>query len=90
MSAKREPLYEGNPYVVLADGLAAVIPLGSVTHLLFTAREAQLSEGGKVVRNGQVRLIVPTDCLQEIALTILRGERIPRSYDDSVTELVIN
>jgi hypothetical protein len=90
MSGKREPLYEGNPYVVFADGLAAVIPLGSVTHLLFTAREAQLHEGGKVVRMTQVRMIVPTECLQEIGRTIMRGEQVPRSYDDSITELVLN
>jgi hypothetical protein len=55
------------------NGLSAVIPVGTVTHLLFTALQTNMFDGASMERAAQVRLIVPTDQLRTIALTALSG-----------------
>jgi hypothetical protein len=53
------------------DELSAVIPLGAVTHLLFTQREPETC--GTIYRILQARLVVPTDQLQAIGRVLLTG-----------------
>ena len=67
-----EPLEFGNPVEVFADDVAAVTRLGSVTHLLFTARIQDTYEG-KIHRYVQLRLIVPTERVREIGRIITSG-----------------
>ena len=53
------------------DGLAAMETIGSVTHLVFTARQTGAYEGAQRERVVQARLIVPTDQLPMIARQLL-------------------
>ena len=40
------------------DGIAAVMTVGPVTHLVFTSRQPQVSQSGKVYRVVEARVIV--------------------------------
>jgi hypothetical protein len=73
MMNRSEPVLEAwavQPSYV--DSLAAIIPLGPVTHLLFAVRQPS-SSAEIIERTLQVRLIVPTDQLKAIGLAILAG-----------------
>jgi len=56
---------------IFADELSAVVPDGTVTHLIFSARLPS-TEGG-MERVVQCRLSVPTDRLQLMGRTMLSG-----------------
>ena len=55
-----EPLENGNPVEVFADDLAAVTQLGSITHLIFTARQ-QATYDGKIYRFVQAYIVLNGD-----------------------------
>jgi hypothetical protein len=64
-----------------ADALSAIIPIGAVTHLLFTQQEPETD--GSIYRVLQVRLVVPTDQLQAIGRLLLAGRLdIAKAIDD--------
>jgi hypothetical protein len=50
--------------------------VGSVTHLIFTCRQPQVYDAGKIYRVVEARMIMPNECLQEIGRTILAGRPI--------------
>jgi hypothetical protein len=53
------------------DALSAVVPLGTVTHLIFTMREPDTD--GRINWIVQARLAVPTEQIQTIGRTLLSG-----------------
>ena len=61
-------------YPIFVDGLSAVTPVGTVTHLLFTTRQTSTYEKGVIERVVQARLVVPTDLLETIARIMLAGK----------------
>jgi hypothetical protein len=71
-----EQVLEQTAVTFYADRICAVTKVGSVTHLVFTSRQPQLSECGKVYRVVEARMIVLNDCLYEIGRTILAGRPI--------------
>jgi hypothetical protein len=70
--ARAEPITEltCNPSTPV-DGLSAVVPLGTSTHLIFTVRQPDID--GRIVRIVQARLVVPTEQLQAIGRVMLSG-----------------
>jgi hypothetical protein len=56
---------------LFVDELSAMTTVGAVTHLVFTARQADTD--GRMQRLVQARLIVPTDQLKAIGRAILAG-----------------
>jgi hypothetical protein len=56
---------------VFVDELSAVVPDGTMTHLIFSARQPSI--GGQMERIVQCRLSVPTDRLQLIGRAVLSG-----------------
>jgi hypothetical protein len=82
----KERLVEtGNLHEAFVDDIAAVTPLGPVSHLLFTARQQSPSEG-YVERVAQVRLIVPTEKLQAIGRAILSAKLEAHEATDMMGE----
>jgi hypothetical protein len=85
MNANNEQILEhGSVLSIFVDGLCALVTVGNVTHLLFTTREPQASEAGKIYREVQARMIIPNNCLVEIGRAILKGAPIvpsPRECD---------
>ena len=71
-----EQVEDRNAPTIYADGICSVMKVGSVTHLIFTSREPQVSERGKIYRVVEARVIVPNECLQEIGRTILTGRPV--------------
>lgn len=70
------------------DALSAVVPLGAVTHLLFTQREPETD--GSIYRILQARLVVPTDQLQAIGRALLTGRVVERTTNDHGEEAVVH
>ena len=69
------PLIEPTPLPpVFADELAAVLPVGAVTHLLFIAKQP---DGQEVERVLQVRLVVPTDQIALMCQRLASGKVVP-------------
>jgi hypothetical protein len=68
------------------DALSAVVPLGTVTHLIFTMREPDTD--GSINRIVQARLAVPTEQLQSIGRTILSGRLDLQETPDDDSEPV--
>jgi len=62
---------------IFADGLSSILQVGTVTHLTFTAREADFAGSVTIERVVQVRLIVPTDQLKAIGNMMLAGRDEP-------------
>ena len=63
--------------VVAADGVAMVMQIGSLTHIVFTRRQPELYEGAKVYRKVVVKVVVPSHLAKEIGQAIFRGELSP-------------
>jgi hypothetical protein len=83
-----EPLECGNPAEVFADDLAAVTQLGSVTHLLFSARQPDPYDR-RIHRVLQLRLIVPTEQIKRIGLIIARGQLEMQQTGDTEADAVV-
>lgn len=66
----------GNAIMFYADGICSVMKVGNVTHLIFTSRQPQVDQGGKIYRIVEARVIVPNECMQEIGRTILTGRPV--------------
>jgi hypothetical protein len=64
------------------DGLSAVLPVGPVTHLIFTIRQPS-SGNASMERIMQARLIVPTSELQTIGRALLAGEVAEPPVDEN-------
>ena len=77
MPKQAEQIMDSMAPTVFADGVSAIMTVGSVTHLIFTSREPNVMEPGKVYRTVQVRVIVPADRVQEIGRVLLRGDLVP-------------
>jgi|HubBroStandDraft_6_1064221.scaffolds.fasta_scaffold1621270_1 hypothetical protein len=68
-----ELLYEPSTiFATPVDELSGVIPIGSVTHLIFSVRQ-HCSTSGEIERIVRVRLIVPTDQINKIGRLVLSG-----------------
>jgi hypothetical protein len=90
MRRQLEALEGGNPVEIFADDVAAVTQLGSVTHVLFTARQ-QATYDGKIYRAVQLRLVVPTEELQRIGRIVTSGRlELQQTGDDENDTLVIH
>jgi hypothetical protein len=68
------------------DALSAVVPLGAVTHLIFTMREPDTD--GHIYRVVQAKLVVPTEQLQLIGRNILSGRLDLQETPDDDSEPV--
>jgi hypothetical protein len=71
---RMDQVQDSTAVTFFADGICSLIKVGSVTHLTFTHRQPQVSEGGKIYRVVEARMIVPNQCLLEIGQTILAGQ----------------
>jgi hypothetical protein len=71
-----EPVLDQNAVTFYADGICTIIKVGSVTHLVFTSRQPQVSEAGRIYRIVEARMIVPNECLYEIGRAILAGRPV--------------
>ena len=78
----RKILDDGDRVIAFADELSAVLPDGSVTHLLFTARQPDVCSR-RLEPMLRVQLTVPTDQVMAIA-KVLQGGRLdmPASADE--------
>ncbi len=68
-----EPIAEPSVTIpIFVDGLSAMQTLGSVTHLIFTARQTSAFDGS-TERVVQARLIIPADQMVVIGRQLLSG-----------------
>jgi hypothetical protein len=82
MKSKAEPLSEPFSTVpCFVDALSGINTLGTVTHLIFTARQISTLDGS-LERLVQARLIVPTDQLTTIGRSLLAGHVAPLCGED--------
>jgi hypothetical protein len=88
MSERSSMLIEPTPIMpTYVEELAAVVPLGSVTHLIFAHREPDYCSDGAISRVVQARLIVPTDQL----VTIAKALTGPKPFlDNRAEEALLN
>jgi hypothetical protein len=77
-----EPLWIGPTFI---DGLSAIVTMGSVTHLIFTARQrCEWDTVSKTERIVQARLVIPSCELQAIGRAILAGRiELQRAEDEN-------
>jgi hypothetical protein len=88
MAQSKAPLVEISIAApIFADELSAVVPDGTMTHLIFSARQPRTD--GVMERVVQYRLVVPTDRLQLIGRTMLSGrlELVPSDGEDGEATL---
>jgi hypothetical protein len=86
MSDKHEPINELSPiFPTFVDGLSAIITMGAVTHLIFTARmRCEWDAVSKTERVVQARLAIPSCELQAIGRAILAGRvELQRAEDEN-------
>jgi hypothetical protein len=68
-----EPIAESSVVIpIFVDGLSAMQTFGSVTHLVFTARQTSVFDGS-TERVIQARLIIPADQMIVIGRQLLSG-----------------
>jgi hypothetical protein len=79
---EREEICDNNATTFFVDGIAAVIIVGPVTHLIFTSRQPQISENGRVYRMVEARVIVPNSCVRDLGMTILRNQQLVPRQDE--------
>jgi hypothetical protein len=80
---EREQIWDnGNVATFFVDDIAAVMTVGSVTHLIFTSRQPQVSESGRVYRVVEARVIVPNACVRNLGMTILRNQQLVPRQDE--------
>jgi len=69
----RDQIYDpGGTPSFFVDDACTLIRIGSVTHVIFTAREP--AADGKVVRTVQARAIIPNSAVQQIGRSMLAAE----------------
>ena len=86
MSNTHEPINEISAICpTFVDGLSAIITMGAVTYLIFTARQrCEWDAVSKTERIVQARLVVPSGELQAIGRAILAGRiELQRAEDEN-------